>query len=37
MFESVDNNRSKVLGEFWPFFLAILDHIIGQVKESQLA
>lgn len=37
VFESVDNNRSKVLGEFWPFFLAILDHIIGQVKEGQLA
>lgn len=37
VFESIDNDRGKVLCKFRPFFLAILDHIIGQVKEGQLA
>lgn len=37
MFECVDYDRRKILSEFRPFPLAVLDDIIGQVEEGQLA
>lgn len=37
MFECINDDWCKVLGEFWPFLLAVLNDVIGQVKESQLA
>lgn len=37
MFKSLNNNWCEVLGEFWPFFLAVLNDVIGQIEEGQLA
>lgn len=37
MFECINDDRCKVLGEFWSFLLAVLNDVIGQVKEGQLA
>lgn len=37
MFECIDDDWCEVLGEFWPFLLAVLNDIIGQVQEGQLA
>lgn len=33
---SIHKYRLKVFGEFWSFFLAVLNNIICQIKESQL-
>ncbi len=37
MFERINDDRCKVLGEFWTFLLAVLNDVVGQVKEGQLA
>lgn len=37
MFECINNDWSKVLGELWSFPLAVLDDVIGQIQEGQLA
>ncbi len=37
MFECIDDDWCKVLGELWSFLLAVLNDVIGQVKEGQLA
>lgn len=35
--EGVHNDRSKVLCELWSLPLAVLDHVIGQIDEGELA
>lgn len=35
--EGVHNDRSKVLGELRSLPLAVLDHVIGQIDEGELA
>lgn len=37
MFECINDDWSKVLGELWSFPLAVLDDVIGQIQEGQLA
>lgn len=37
MFECINDDRRKVLGELWSFLLAVLNDVIGQIKEGQLA
>lgn len=37
MFECVDDDRSKVLCELWSLLLAVLNDVVGQVEEGQLA
>lgn len=37
MFECINDDGSKVLGELWSFPLAVLDDVIGQIQEGQLA
>lgn len=36
MFEGINNDRSKVLGELRSFLLAVLDDVVGEVEEGEL-